>query len=610
MNARPRLPGSRRARLLLVAALLAAGIGLAVQALGLLSQLSLESVDARFSFRGAQRPPHNIALVTVDFKTLHEAPPAGLGLRWPFPRRYHAQLIDDLRRAGARAIVFDVEFVFPTDPRDDNALLESIAHAGDVVLAASAVGAHGSTDVLGGEQTLRTVHAVPGFSIFPTDRGGVVRRMYYEWRGLPSLGVAAATKVLGHPPPRRNLRSDGTAWIDYPGPAGTIPAISYADVIRHRVPASEFAGKVVVVGASDPTLQDIHATSTTHSTALMSGPELQAAAIATALNGFPLRSASGLVTVLAILVLAATPALLAFRLSAVRALGVTLLAGAVFAVAAQIAFDGNLVVAVVTPLLALLASGVGCLGVNYLDEAFHRQATRLAFARFVPEAVVDEVLATTGGGIRLGGVRRIATVMFSDLRGFTSFSERRDPEQVIEILNRYLTEMSDAILGHGGTLVAYMGDGIMAVFGAPLTQDDHADRALRAACEMLERLTRFNEWLAAEHGAQPLRMGIGLNTGPVMSGNVGSDRRLEYTALGDTTNTAARLEGMTKGTPHQLFLAESTREALVEPRRDLEFVDEMEVRGRETRIRIWTLAGAPQAPEDQQSAPHVQSPTP
>ena len=139
--------------------------------------------------------------------------------------------------------------------------------------------------------------------------------------------------------------------------------------------------------------------------------------------------------------------------------------------------------------------------------------------------------------------------------------------------------MSDAILDHGGTLVAYMGDGIMAVFGAPIEQPDHGDRALAAAREMLgERLERFNGWLRAAGLGEGFRMGIGLNSGTVISGQVGSERRMEYTTVGDTTNTAARLEAMTKGTPHQLFLAESTKEALSDAD-GLVFVDEMPVRG-------------------------------
>ena len=141
---------------------------------------------------------------------------------------------------------------------------------------------------------------------------------------------------------------------------------------------------------------------------------------------------------------------------------------------------------------------------------------------------------------------------------------------MIEVLNRYLSEMSDAILDHGGTLVAYMGDGIMAVFGAPIVQTDHADRALATAREMLAvRLPRFNELAARERPSEGFRMGIGLNSGHVMSGNVGSERRVEYTAVGDTTNAAARIEALTKGTPHQLLISDMTKEALRAPADDL-----------------------------------------
>ena len=141
-------------------------------------------------------------------------------------------------------------------------------------------------------------------------------------------------------------------------------------------------------------------------------------------------------------------------------------------------------------------------------------------------------------------------------------------DEVIDVLNRYLGEMSDAILDHGGTLVSYIGDGIMAVFGAPIEQPDHADRALAAAREMLDvRLPRVQRVARRAGHGDGFRMGIGLNSGRVMSGNVGSERRLEYTAIGDTTNTASRLEGMTKGTPHPLFIADSTRELLTGRRR-------------------------------------------
>lgn len=194
-------------------------------------------------------------------------------------------------------------------------------------------------------------------------------------------------------------------------------------------------------------------------------------------------------------------------------------------------------------------------------------------------------------------MRRLTTVLFSDLRGFASFSEKLEPDVVIEVLNSYLGNMSDAIMDEGGTLVCYMGDGIMAVFGAPLEQPNHADRALRAAREMTgPRLDEFNTWLR-EKGLKEdgFRMGVGLNTGWVMSGNVGSERRIEYTAVGDATNTAARLEGVTKGTPYQIFVADSTLRAVREPADDLECFDTVAVRGRAEKLKVWGVPDVPQA---------------
>ena len=193
--------------------------------------------------------------------------------------------------------------------------------------------------------------------------------------------------------------------------------------------------------------------------------------------------------------------------------------------------------------------------------------------------------------------------MFTDLRGFTTFSEGLDAEEVIGLLNGYLGEISDAVLAHGGTLVSYLGDGLMAVFGAPLPQEDHADRAVAAAREMLEeRLPQVQRDAARAQGFERgFKMGIGLNSGEFMSGNVGSQRRLEYTAIGDTINTASRIEGMTKGTPYALYLADSTKEALTRPVDDLVYIDEMPVRGRTHPIKLWSLTSAAVQKKDWES---------
>jgi adenylate cyclase len=222
-----------------------------------------------------------------------------------------------------------------------------------------------------------------------------------------------------------------------------------------------------------------------------------------------------------------------------------------------------------------------------------RAHVREVFSRFLPEHVVDHVLARDDDDLWLGGIRTTGTVMFTDLRGFTTFSEERSPEIVLEVLNRYFDETSDSIFEHGGTLVAYLGDGFLAVFGAPLEVEDHADRALAAARDMLDvRLPRFNDWMRSEGIGEQIRMGVGLNSGPFMSGNVGSLRRLEYTVHGDTVNTASRIEGMTKTVGFPILVAESTRASLLRPPADLEHVGEHEVRGRRSAISLWTLRGA------------------
>ncbi len=581
----PGSPQRRRQIAMLAVAAVAAALAIVAYATGLLRALELQSVDARFSVRGTQERPNDIVVVGVDDVTFDQ-----LGVQWPFPRRLHARVIDRLREAGAKAIAIDIQFTEPTDPRDDNALIEAVARKHGIVLATTEVESGGRTRVLGGDQVLAEVGARAANGNYKVDPGGTIRKMQYSVDGLVTLPIATAEAASGETIEPGDMEGDGEAWIDYRGPPGTIREVPYSRVLKGEVPASVFRGKTVIVGATAPSLQDVHATSTSGD-GLMSGPEIQANAVWTAEHGFPLGSSSTVLDLLLILLLAAAPAAAPLRMRPTLALLSALGLGILYALAAQLAFDSGAVLPVVYPLLALVLSALGALAVNYVLTAFERQRVRDTFSRFVPEAVVAQVLERSDGDLRFGGVRRECTVLFSDLRGFTSFAESLRPDDVIEVLNHYLEEMSDAIMDHGGTLVAYMGDGIMAVFGAPIEQDDHADRALAAAREMLfTRLPRFNRWMTGEGHGEGFAMGIGLNSGTVMSGQVGSQRRIEYTAIGDTTNTAARLEAMTKGSGHQLFVADSTRKALVgaDPG-DLELVGEREVRGRAHPITVWTL---------------------
>jgi adenylate cyclase len=500
-------------------------------------------------------------------------------------------VIDEISREGPKAIAYDVEFLQPTKPKEDNALINAVARAGPdkVVLADSQPDPQGQSGVFGGQKILDQIKARAGNDQIGEDPDGVRRRIPYSVGNMKTLPLVAAEVASGRTITTSDMGGDH-AWIDYAGPPGTYPAVPFSRVVNGQFPPGTFKNKVVVVGASDPTLKDVVDTPTSGSDNLMSGSEVNANAIATALEGFPLQSTPLALDLFLIALMGIMAPLASYRLSPLIALALALGAGALYLVSAQIAFDSGWIIPVLYPMIALGLSLVGSLLVYYVREAFIRRQVRDTFARFVPEAVVGQVLAQTDDDLRLAGRRMEVTVLFSDVRGFTTFSEARDPGEVLGILNRYHEEMTEAVMAHGGTLISFMGDGIMAVFGAPIEQPDHADRAFATAREMLTvRLPAFNAWLQNEGVDDQFQIGIGLNSGPVMAGNVGSQRRLEYTTIGDTVNTAARLEGMTKGTGHSLFVADSTKDLLAAKDGELNFVDSLPVRGRAEEIRVWSL---------------------
>jgi adenylate cyclase len=557
----------------------------------------LSTVDTRFEIRGARPVPKDVVVVGIDdvtFSDLHE--------RFPFSRLTFAKALSQISRDRPRAIVYDVEFSETSGNSQkaiiaDNALVLATRRAGNVIFSATEVGKNGATKIFGGAEFLKFARAKVGNGLLPEGSAGALRRLPYAIDGLKTLSVATVERVTHRPVDRSRLGGEG-AWIDFSGPPGHIRYVSFSHAVKRRFKPGTFTNRIVVIGAVAPSLQDRHPTS--WPAGEMAGPEIHANAIDTLLRGAPLHDSSGLADFLIALGLTLMPALLGVRLRPLVALGLGTAAALVYVVVVQIAFGRGLILPVVVPLIGLGFALVGALAVHWMTASVARTQTRDLFSRFVPDSVVAQVLdrADSEDDVRLGGELLTATVLFSDLRGFTSFAEGREPDEVIGVLNRYLTEMSDAILDHDGTLVAYMGDGIMAVFGAPIASEDHADKALGAARVMLERLERFNAWMREEGLGDGFKMGIGLNSGDVMSGNVGSSRRLEYTAIGDTTNTSARLEGMTKGTPYQLFVADTTYARLHEPPADMDSLDELEVRGRKAGLKVWALRPAATVPDD------------
>ena len=577
--------GGSYVHLLAAVAIASAGIALLLYATGLFHDTELASVDTRFAVRGDEKPGEDIVLVLIDDTTSRELP-----VRFPFPRSLHARVVDAVNRDGATTIAYDVEFLQPTNAKEDTALINAVARAPNkVVLADSQPDPQGRSGVFGGQKLLDDIKARAGNTQLGEDSDGVRRRVPFEVGNMETFPLVAA-EIQSGDPITTGQKGGPSAWIDYAGGPGTYPSIPFSRVLSGQFPPGFFEDKVVVIGASDPSLKDLAKTSTSRSD-LMSGPEINANAIETALDEFPLQSTPLGLDLFLISLMGVIAPLASYRLSPLRALALGLLAAAFYLVCAQLAFNSGRIVPVLYPMIALALSLVGSLLVYYVREAFIRRRVRDTFARFVPESVVGQVLARTDDDLRLEGRRMEVTVLFSDIRGFTTFSEARDPGQVLEVLNAYHEEMTSAVMDNGGTLVSFMGDGIYAVFGAPIEMSDHADRAFTAAKEMLEvRLPKVNEWMQEHEVGDEFQIGIGLNSGPVMAGNIGSQQRLEFTTIGDTVNTAARLEGMTKGSGHSLFLADSTRELLSERDGELSYVDSMPVRGRAEEIRVWSLA--------------------
>jgi adenylate cyclase len=587
---RIRSRGRSRTWLLVLAALAAGAIGVVLVTTRAVRGQERQTVDRRFTIRGDRPAPRDVLLVAIDDRTFSAFNDQRLASRWPFPRRYHAAVIDTLRRAGARAIGVDIQFTEASTVKDDNLLVAAAQRARGIVLATTAVRADGQTNIFGGGSILEDIGAHAGNAAVRGDANGAIRRLPLQIQGLDTFGWALAQVARPglRPPPQ-----DPT-WIDYAGGPGTIDTVSYSEVYNKTVPAARIRGRVVIVGPAAATLQDLHATPTSGD-GFMSGAEIQANAVDTFLRGGPLRATPVAVDVLLAALLAALAPLTAMAFPRRRLLvrAGPLAAGGLYVVAAQLAFEGGWIVPLVAPLAGLAVGYAAALAVDYMSASFERERVYDLFSRFVPDSVVQDVVARADGA-RLGGELQECTLLFADLRGFTAFSAGHPPDVVIGVVNDYLGEMSDAILDAGGTLIAYMGDGIFAAFGAPIAIDDHADRALAAARRMRDvGLPRFNARLRARGLDSEFRMGIGLNSGPAIVGNVGSERRLEYAAIGDSTNIAARIEAATKDSPHMLLLSDATRERLVAPPADLVAVGPIELRGAGRAIGLWTVGAQP-----------------
>ncbi|OLP52891.1 adenylate cyclase [Rhizobium rhizosphaerae] len=600
MTDNPIRAGARRGirRLRMLAVLIIAVIG-AVASCAITvpwSLLDLRAYDYLSTLAPPPLPADGPIVVAIDEPSLSE-----LGKQWPWPRAMHARLLEALRAAGARAIGFDIIFSEPAADPVNDAVLAGVLGP-DVVLA-------GDESVIvtpQAEQFLRTeplpaflqTGAQTGIASVQLQADGALRRLPEQADSFAAVLARAAGHAITAPEGERLIRSFG--------PARTYPTVSYYQALDPAsfLPPDLFKGRTVIVGLSlqnTPTLQaggaDSFATAFTAWTGrLTAGAEVQATIYDNLVHGLSVHPADGVLKLGSIVLAALLGGLAVLRSTGRRTAAAALLAPALMVAGSfAILHVSSLFVPPGAPVVAFLLVVLAQSAFDYAAEQRMRRDITRAFSSYLSPDVVRQV-AEDPSQLQLGGQRRTLSILFCDVRGFTTISEtlKDNPEELTRLINRLLTPLSDIVLESGGTIDKYIGDCVMAFWNAPLDVPDHASRAVKAALAMLASMDGLNAALEEEARAAgrpyfPLRIGVGINTGDCVVGNMGSSRRFDYSVLGDAVNLASRLEGESKNYGVPLLLGpETARQAGGEV--PLVELDSITVKGRNTRSPIFTAA--------------------
>lgn len=411
-----------------------------------------------------------------------------------------------------------------------------------------------------------------------------------EGRTIPSLALAVAEKYrqyhhlepLSLPPTDAN----GFWYLPFCGLPGAFhESISVSDLLAGRCDADYFAGKIVLIGPYAVGLQDSYLTAIDHASQ-MYGVEYQANAIQSLLWGDNYKQEVNNRIQLLFLFLLLFLGVLGFWKRSVwfsTTLWLVLCAGYLFLCRFLYNFGWVLHVLWIPVGITLLYAG--CLAYNYIQAALERHRVTARFKKYVAPEIVNEILKEGTDGLKLGGNLTEIAVLFVDVRGFTSMSEKLDPEQLVAVLNQYLALISDCILKNGGTLDKFIGDAAMAFWGAPLRQEDYVMKAVQAAADMAAGSTALAEELQKRYN-RSVSFGIGIHMGPAVVGNIGSPERMDYTAIGDTVNTAERLEANAKG--GEIYVSRAVAEAL-EGRIRISPLGRIKLKGKEEGFEVFKM---------------------
>ena len=518
-------------------------------------------------FQREHSPSGDIVIIAVDEKSLDALGPYNTWDRTVIASALEALSADE--SAMPAAVAVDVLFTGESSPEADARLAAAAEKLGCLVTACSAeMGA--SYEYAPDGRLVENDFAVLSFSEpyealrdastqghinVMADLDGTVRHallyidlpdgrriysMAYETARVYSLALG------GDAPAEPYCDARGNFYIPYTArPGGFSDGLSIVDLIRGEIPADRYAGKIVLIGPYAAGLQDSYFTPIDRAGA-MYGVELQANVIQSLLEGEYRREAPLLPQALALFAVCALCCAV-FTKKRVGVSGIVFLAVCALSVAASLALcSAGIVTRPLWIPLGAAAAYLGSIVLHYLAAARERRRIRNTFERYVAPEIVGEILKEGEDSLALGGRLCEIAVLFVDIRGFTTMSERLSPEEVVSILNRYLSMTSRCVAAHRGTLDKFVGDATMAFWGAPLKDDEAVLHACMAALDIVKGASELSNELTSERG-EGLRVGVGVHFGPAVVGNMGSERRMDYTAIGDTVNTAARLEANAPG---------------------------------------------------------------
>ncbi len=624
----------------LIVALLAGGFGI----LSFFRNIELDTYDRRVAATARPlAPADRISLVLIDNDSLRRMEP--LVGRWPWPRLVHATVIDYLAAAGAKVIAYDILFAERdlrkfmvgdaewTGEESDAALVDATRRAGNVVHIAEA----SSEELIDVSRALAENLDAPALNVllpatacvemrprvtppFPAlaqasraightllilDPDGPVRRVapivQVGQRTIPSLALAA-TMAAGVNTMPAVMRDNGqcAALVPWRGPAENpdgVPTFTYysfydvfhaqQEVIEGQKPALDpalFKDRIIVVGGTGEGLRE--AFTTPFPQGAIAGPEVHANVIEALLTNRSIVRSPRWVTVAITIAAAVVVGIAGLYLNAWLTGAAALALGALLVWQALAFFARGIWIPITIPALAIVFAFVGDLAWKYVVEGREKRIVKKLFSRYVSKDVFDQLVADPSLAA-LGGARRNMTVLFSDVRGFTAMSEKGSPEEVVAQLNEYFSRMVSVVFAHRGTVDKFVGDMVMALFGAPLDDEDHADHAVQTALAMSAALNQLNaQWQA--QGRPTLDIGIGINTGDMVAGNIGSDTIMSYTVIGDAVNLGARLESLNKDYATRIIISDATRVRL-KGRYDIHPLGDVIVKGKSKPVAIFEV---------------------